>query len=56
MASVYGEVDDCRIPDLVCSHKLIKVQCYMGMEKSLGVIRCSIWYLYSRWKESLSFG
>ena len=33
MASVYGEVDDSRIPDLVCSHRLIKVQCYTGIEK-----------------------
>ena len=56
MASVYGEVDDSRIPDLVCSHILIKVQCYTGIEKSLGVIKCSIWYLCSRWKESLSSG
>ena len=33
MASVYGEVDDSRILDLVCSHGLIKVQCYTGIEK-----------------------
>ena len=33
MASVYGEVDDSRIPDLVCSHRLIKVQCYTKIEK-----------------------
>ena len=36
MASVYGEVDDSRIPDLVCGHGLIKVQCYTGIEKILG--------------------
>ena len=33
MASVYGEVDDCRIPDLVCVHGLIEVQCHTGIEK-----------------------
>ena len=33
MASVYGEQDDSRIPDLVCSHRLIKVQCYTGIKK-----------------------
>ena len=33
MASVYGEVDDSRISDLVCGHGLIKVQCYTGIEK-----------------------
>ena len=37
MASIYGEVDDSRILDLVCSHGLIKVQCYTGIEKILGV-------------------
>ena len=36
MASVYGKVDDSRISDLVCSHGLIKVQCYTGMKKILG--------------------
>ena len=36
MASVNGEVDDSRIPDLVCGHGLIKVQCYTGIEKILG--------------------
>ena len=33
MASVYGEVDDSRISDLVCGHGLIKVQCYTGIQK-----------------------
>ena len=33
MASIYGEVDDSRIPDLVCGHGLIKVQCYTRIEK-----------------------
>ena len=33
MASVYGEVDDSRISDLVCGHGLIKFQCYTGIEK-----------------------
>ena len=57
MASVYGEVDDCKILKLVCSHGLIEVQCYTGIEKkSLGVNKCSIWYLCSKWKESLSSG
>ena len=36
MASVYGEMDDSRIPDLVCGHGLIEVQCYTGIEKILG--------------------
>ena len=36
MASVYGEADDSRIPDLACSHRLIKVQCYTGIEKIPG--------------------
>ena len=34
MASVYGEMDDSRIPDLVCGHGLIEVQCYTGIEKN----------------------
>ena len=33
MASVYGEVDDSRMSDLVCGHGLIKVQCYTGIQK-----------------------
>ena len=33
MVFVNGEVDDSRIPDLVCSHRLIKVQCYTKIEK-----------------------
>ena len=33
MASVYGKVDDSRISNLVCSHGLIKVHCYTGIEK-----------------------
>ena len=36
MASIYGEVDDSRIMDLVCGHGLIKVQCYTGIEKIPG--------------------
>ena len=36
MASVYGEVDDNRISNLVCGHGLIKVQCYTGIEKIPG--------------------
>ena len=35
MASVYGK-DDSRISDLVCSHGLIKVQCYTRIEKIPG--------------------
>ena len=33
MASVYGKMDESRIPDLVCGHGLIEVQCYTGIEK-----------------------
>ena len=33
MASIYGKMDDSRIPNLVCGHGLIKVQCYTGIEK-----------------------
>ena len=36
MASVYGEVDDSRISDLVCGHGLIEVHCYTGIEKIPG--------------------
>ena len=36
MASVYGEVDDSRISDLVCGHGLIEVHCYTGIEKIHG--------------------
>ena len=36
MMFVYGEVDDSRIPDVVGSHGLIKVQCYTGIEKIPG--------------------
>ena len=33
MTSVYGEVDDNKILDLVCGHGLIKIHCYTGIEK-----------------------
>ena len=36
MTSVYGEVDDNKILDLVCGHGLIKIHCYTGIEKILG--------------------
>ena len=36
MTSVYGEVDDSRISDLVCGHGLIEVHCYIGIEKIPG--------------------
>ena len=36
MTSVYGEVDDSRISDLVCGHGLIEVHCYKGIEKIPG--------------------
>ena len=36
MASIYGKMDDSRIPNLVCGHGLIKVQCYTGIEKIPG--------------------
>ena len=36
MTSVNGEVDDSRIPDVVCSHRLIKVQCYTRIEEIPG--------------------
>ena len=36
MMSVYGEVDDSRISDLVCGHGLIEVHCYTGIEKIPG--------------------
>ena len=36
MVSVYGEVDNSRISDLVCGHGLIEVHCYTGIEKIPG--------------------
>ena len=36
MTSIYGEVDDNRISDLVCGHGLIKIHYYTGIEKILG--------------------
>ena len=36
MTSIYGEVDDSRISDLVCGHGLIEVYCYTGIEKIHG--------------------
>ena len=33
MASVNGEVNDSRIPDMMCSHRLIKVSCYTGIKE-----------------------
>ena len=33
MTSVYGEVDDSRLSDMVCGHGLIKIHCYTGIEK-----------------------
>ena len=33
MTSVYGEVDDSRLLDMVCGHGLIKIHCYTGIEK-----------------------
>ena len=36
MASVNGKMDDSRIPDVMCSHGLIKVQCYTGIEEIPG--------------------
>ena len=33
MTSVYGEVDNSRISDLVCGHGMIEVHCYTGIEK-----------------------
>ena len=36
MASVYAEVDDSRISNLLCGHGLIKVQCHTGIEKIPG--------------------
>ena len=36
MASVNGEMDDSRIPDVMCSHGRIKVQCYTGIEEIPG--------------------
>ena len=36
MTSVYGEVDDSRISDLVCGYGLIEAHCYTGIEKILG--------------------
>ena len=34
MASAYGKMDDCRIPDLVYGHGLIEVQCHAGDRKN----------------------
>ena len=31
MTSIYGEVDNSRISDLVCGHGLIEVHCYTGI-------------------------
>ena len=42
MTSVYGEVDESRLLDMVCGHGLIKIHYYKGIEKSLGVSKCSI--------------
>ena len=36
MASIYGEVDDSRISDLVCGHGLRKIHYYTGIEKIPG--------------------
>ena len=36
MAFVYGKMDDCRIPNLVCGHGLIEVECHAGIEKITG--------------------
>ena len=36
MMSVYGEVDNSKISDLVCGHGLLEVHCYTGTEKILG--------------------
>ena len=36
MTSVYGEVDNSRISDLVCGHGLIEVHSYTGIEKIPG--------------------
>ena len=33
MTSVYGEVDDSRISDMVCGHRLIKIHCHTGIKE-----------------------